>query len=333
VRRYGLAFALDERGIISPLVIDQHGTILAGHRRWRAAGALALDTVPVIVRAIDNPLEAERIIIESNRQREKTASEVMREADHSGHIEREYARRRMLEGAAAGGHTAGKARPKSSDSPVANWPQGKGKTRDKVAQQSGMTTSTFRRVQTVWETANDETAPEPVRAVAQQQMAALDTKAATPYAAEKARKRMLAGKAADPVPHVAQGKGKTRDKVAESVGKKTASEVMREADNLTRIFAEEAKRRMLAGQTTGGKTAGRGRPKTDDSSCPTLDKSYPHRADDDVAQAIGLKRSTHRKVKTVYDTAHDEAAPAPIHSRPSASSSRAIGSATRRRAR
>ncbi len=93
---------------------------------------------------------------------------------------------------------------------------------------------------------------------------------------------------------------------------KTMSEIMREADNLTRIFAEEAKRRMVAGQTTGGKTAGRSRAKTDDSSCPTLDKSYPHRADDDVAQAIGLKRTTYRKTKQVYDTANDATAPEPI---------------------
>ncbi len=69
---------------------------------------------------------------------------------------------------------------------------------------------------------------------------------------------------------------------------------------------------MLAGQTTGGKTAGRGRPKTDDSSRPTLDESYPHCADDDVAQAIGLKRTTYRKTKKVFDTANDEKAPEPI---------------------
>ena len=134
--------------------------------------------MPVIVRQIDNPLEAESILIESNRQREKTPSEVMREAARLRDIESAYAKRRMLEGATAGGQTAGKGRPKSSDSPVANLPQGKGRTRDKIAEQVGRKTGTFRSIQTAWEAANDDKAPEPVRAVAQQQMAALDTKAA-----------------------------------------------------------------------------------------------------------------------------------------------------------
>lgn len=163
--------SISERGVISPIVIDQHGTILAGHRRWRAACALTLESVPVIVREIADPLEAERVIIESNRQREKTPSEVMREADHIGLIETAKAKARMLAGQA---------------DPVANLPQGPGRTRDKVAEQVGMKTGTFRSIQKVWEAANDEAAPEPVRAVAHQQMTALDTKAATPHAAAKA---------------------------------------------------------------------------------------------------------------------------------------------------
>lgn len=62
-------------GIISPLVIDQDDTILSGHRRWKVAQALDLDRVPVIVREITEPLDGERILIESNRQREKTSSQ------------------------------------------------------------------------------------------------------------------------------------------------------------------------------------------------------------------------------------------------------------------
>ena len=164
-----------------------------GHRRWRAASALTLDSVPVIVRQIDNPLEAELVIIESNRQREKTASEVMHEAENIGRIEREYAKRRMLEGAAAGGQTAGKGRPKPSDSPVANWPQGKGRTRDKVAEQVGKKTATFRRIQKVYDTANDAKAAAPVRETAQQQMAALDAGETTAHAADKEGQTAVAG--------------------------------------------------------------------------------------------------------------------------------------------
>ena len=70
------------------------------HPRWRAATVMALDTVPVIVHEITDPLEAERILIESNRQREKTPSERMREAKHIEHIVSEEAMRRMLAGKA-----------------------------------------------------------------------------------------------------------------------------------------------------------------------------------------------------------------------------------------
>jgi len=68
--------------------------------------------VPLIVREISDPLEAERILIESNRQRDKTPSEVMREADSLTRIFAEEARRRMLPGKAA--------------APVATLPQGSG---------------------------------------------------------------------------------------------------------------------------------------------------------------------------------------------------------------
>jgi len=91
---------------------------------------------------------------------------------------------------------------------------------------------------------------------------------------------------------------------------------MHEADNLTRLFEEEARRRMLEGQTTGGKTAGRGRPKNDDSSRLNSDESYTDegstRTDDQVAESVGLKRSTYRRTKAVFDTANDEKAPEPI---------------------
>jgi len=181
--------SIAERGVISPLVIDQHGTILAGHRRWRAAGALALDTVPVIVRAIDHPLEAERVIIESNRQREKTMSERMHEADNIERIIAEEARRRMLAGQTSGGKTAGRGRPKTDDSSVPTLAQSyrdDDKTRTQVAEAVGMKRSTFAKVRHVHDTAQDDTLPAPLLAVAKEQMAALDAGDATAHEADKA---------------------------------------------------------------------------------------------------------------------------------------------------
>jgi len=165
--------SISERGVISPLVIDQHGTILAGHRRWRAAGALALDTVPVVVRAIDNPLEAERVLIESNRQREKTASERMHEAENIERIEAARSKERQ------GTRTDLNLRPTLDTS-------GPQRTDEAVAQAIGMKRSTLRKVKAVYDTAKDETQPAAIRDLAAQQMAALDVGAATAHAADQA---------------------------------------------------------------------------------------------------------------------------------------------------
>ena len=97
----------------------------------------------MIVREITAPLEAERILIASNDTREKTASERMHEADHLTRIFAIEAERRMLEGASVGGQTAGKGRPKGEETPVATLPQGKGKTREQVAEAIGMKPRTY----------------------------------------------------------------------------------------------------------------------------------------------------------------------------------------------
>ena len=44
-----LAAAYGEFGYISPLLVDEHATIIAGHGRWLAAERLGLAEVPVIV--------------------------------------------------------------------------------------------------------------------------------------------------------------------------------------------------------------------------------------------------------------------------------------------
>jgi len=148
-----------------------------------ARGALALATVPVIVREIDNPLEAERVLIESNRQRDKTTSEVMHEAEHIARIIAEENRRKMLagvteDGAGGRGH---KLNPRPTlDEGLA--PQRR--TDAAVAEAVGMKRGTHRKVKAVYDAAKDESAPAPIRAVAQQQMTALDTGTTTPNVAE-----------------------------------------------------------------------------------------------------------------------------------------------------
>jgi hypothetical protein len=127
--------------------------------------------VPVSVRAIDHPLEGERVIIESNRQREKTMSERMHEADNIERIIAEEAKRRMLAG---------------KDDPRATLREGRSRTDAAVAEAVGMKERTYRKTKSVFDAASDTAAPAPIRAVAQEQMAALDTGQTTPNAAAQA---------------------------------------------------------------------------------------------------------------------------------------------------
>ncbi len=67
-----LAASLKAAGIIQPLVVRRQGEgfeLIAGERRWRAAKLAGLATVPVIVRDVDAPTQAQLALIE-NIQRE-----------------------------------------------------------------------------------------------------------------------------------------------------------------------------------------------------------------------------------------------------------------------
>jgi ParB family transcriptional regulator, chromosome partitioning protein len=67
-----LAASLKSAGIIQPLVVRQDGDqyeLIAGERRWRAAKLAGFATVPVIIRNVDAPTQAQLALIE-NIQRE-----------------------------------------------------------------------------------------------------------------------------------------------------------------------------------------------------------------------------------------------------------------------
>ena len=93
--------SIKENGIQEPLIIKNNdymlgqpgpqfdGTILSGHRRWQIALKLELHSVPCISQP---PMTDERsVLIESNRYRRKTTSELMREAELLEVITREKA--------------------------------------------------------------------------------------------------------------------------------------------------------------------------------------------------------------------------------------------------
>ena len=93
--------SIREQGILVPLVVAagaERGTwdILSGHRRWACAVVLGLIQVPCDVREIQSEAVRRRLVLEYNRQRRKSFSQLMREADVLEEFMLEEARQRRL---------------------------------------------------------------------------------------------------------------------------------------------------------------------------------------------------------------------------------------------
>ena len=76
VRLEELADSIRQHGILQPLIVTEENDgsstwyeLVAGERRWRAAKAAGLDTVPIIVRTVDNVTRLQMGLVE-NLQRE-----------------------------------------------------------------------------------------------------------------------------------------------------------------------------------------------------------------------------------------------------------------------
>lgn len=126
--------SMKEHGVLQALSIRPDGTILSGHRRLAVAQKLGLENLPcIIVEGGDDRL----LIVENNRYRHKTSSELMREAELIKKVVAEKARLNM-------------ARPNASrDSGVEEHVD----TRKTVAGAIGMSASTFARLEKVFEAA------------------------------------------------------------------------------------------------------------------------------------------------------------------------------------
>ena len=79
--------SVSENGLLTPLVVRPDGLILSGHRRFSVIKALGWEEVPV---EIKNDGDDRILLIEYNRYRAKTGSELMREAEllHTVYAER-----------------------------------------------------------------------------------------------------------------------------------------------------------------------------------------------------------------------------------------------------
>ena len=79
------------RGIIEPLLVTPKNQILAGNRRWQAAKMAGLKEVSIRRIEIANEAEQVRLILDSNRQREKTEEQRLREFEHYRDLEEKSA--------------------------------------------------------------------------------------------------------------------------------------------------------------------------------------------------------------------------------------------------
>ncbi len=84
-----------QSGWIKPLVITPAGTIISGHRRWKAALKLGLESISVEVREFSNGIaELEALLLE-NASRFKTIEQKVREAEAWTEVERIKAKDRQ----------------------------------------------------------------------------------------------------------------------------------------------------------------------------------------------------------------------------------------------
>ena len=145
-----------EHGIRQPLIISEDNIIISGHRRWRVANLLKLESVPVeIITAFTDDIEEKRAILANNLQREKVYSQKMKEAGYWKVIETHDAKTRSDQSQRLDRASDGTFKNVSSERP--RTPPGiKGKTNEIVGQRVGIgKAKTFRRAEKVWQGAKE----------------------------------------------------------------------------------------------------------------------------------------------------------------------------------
>lgn len=96
-----LRASIQHHGILVPLVVtkgeeNNEWSILSGHRRWASALALSLQHVPCQIVETNSTFIQHQLILEYNRHRKKSFSQLMREADVFENLLKERARYRRL---------------------------------------------------------------------------------------------------------------------------------------------------------------------------------------------------------------------------------------------
>lgn len=177
-----LAASIEDVGLLHPVVLSPDGSLLAGQRRLEACRLLGWDTVPVrIAHSADDAAKLLRAERDENVCREAMLpSELASLGAEIEAIESERAKARQLgslkqfrSGASAGTE------------------EGR-ETREVVGEALGMSARTYSDLRAAHSLANDESAPEPERAVARGALAEMDRTGSIKPAADKMRQRLRA---------------------------------------------------------------------------------------------------------------------------------------------
>jgi ParB family transcriptional regulator, chromosome partitioning protein len=143
-----LVASIRVHGVLVPLVVVPEGSgweVISGHRRLACAQALALPDVPCEVVSIRSPAARQRAVLEYNRQRTKTFSQLMREADA---LEELYA------GAARSRRAANLRQFQSDSAECRNSDDRSGRTDTKIAQMLGLGgKDLYRQARAIWKKA------------------------------------------------------------------------------------------------------------------------------------------------------------------------------------
>jgi ParB-like nuclease domain len=131
--------SIKEIGVVQPIVIDEDNFILAGTSRHYAAVQAGQGEIPAVLFQGSN-IEREWLVLESNRQRVKTPSQVGREFNERFRLETEFAKQRMVEGS------------KNKGMPTVADP---GAARDKAAKAVNLGRTTAERLGTITRKADE----------------------------------------------------------------------------------------------------------------------------------------------------------------------------------
>lgn len=137
----GFLESIEREGIINRVVINEEDTVISGHRRVEAAKQVGISEVPVIVKEFDSVLEERAEIVNSNKNRTKTFSQKMREAQELEKIEKARAKKRQ-----------GDRRDITQNFAASAY----GESREKVATDHDWSRETYRKAKKVWDGAQEE---------------------------------------------------------------------------------------------------------------------------------------------------------------------------------